>query len=699
MAIKFNPISANFDLVGDSGAGTNLIKSSVATEALLPASGEVDGQIIVVRSTNRVYVWSSADSKWHDSTFTVDTLGATPNSSGMTLSSTTNANGVSTFKLALQPADGTNPGTLTAGTQSIGGSKTFLSTITGNIDKPAGTLAIGASASTINIGNSSSTVTIQGTTIYQNVTNSEIKDAAITLNKNGLAGTASGSGIEFEEASSITGYVKTSTDRNSIILKAPGTAGIATLTPGATDDTVTLNAATQTLSNKTLSGSTNTITNISLSTAVTGTLPVANGGTGTSTGSITGTGSLTFAAGGTNQNVNLTPSGTGSTLINGVNVGIGATTFSPNIVGFGRALTIFSNGSTGSALELAMTGNAIGSEIGSLSFVLPANSSNREGAAVKGYIAGASSGLQGADLAFLTKPESAATAERMRITSTGNVGMGTTSPVTNLHVKNGGASGKTFSNNTGVVIENNGTDNLFFAFQVSTAGANNAFSITNSGNVGIGTATIQNIYGKNLALSGTTSGISFESTTVSKIFAIGAGGAYLNFYDKTANAERMRIDTSGNVGIGTTNPGQKLTVAGTIESTTGGIKFPDGTIQTSAVSGANQITGDIDPSSFSITNNQAVAADVTGLAFANASVRSARVDYSITINATASLYEAGTLLLIQKGAGWEMANMTVGDDTSIVLSVTSAGQVQYTSALYAGFTSGVMKFRALVNPV
>ena len=36
----------------------------------------------------------------------------------------------------------------------------------------------------------------------------------------------------------------------------------------------------------------------------------------------------------------------------------------------------------------------------------------------------------------------------------------------------------------------------------------------------------------------------------------------------------------GNVGIGTTMPSAKLTVAGTIESTTGGFKFPDGTTQT-----------------------------------------------------------------------------------------------------------------------
>ncbi|MGE9743848.1 tail fiber domain-containing protein [Bdellovibrio bacteriovorus] len=57
----------------------------------------------------------------------------------------------------------------------------------------------------------------------------------------------------------------------------------------------------------------------------TGTLPIARGGTGSTTGSITGSGALTFAAGGTNQNITLTPSGTGRTVLNG-NVGIGTTT-------------------------------------------------------------------------------------------------------------------------------------------------------------------------------------------------------------------------------------------------------------------------------------------------------------------------------------------------------------------------------------
>ena len=36
---------------------------------------------------------------------------------------------------------------------------------------------------------------------------------------------------------------------------------------------------------------------------------------------------------------------------------------------------------------------------------------------------------------------------------------------------------------------------------------------------------------------------------------------------------------AGHVGIGSTSPGQMLTVAGTIQSTSGGVMYPDGTTQ------------------------------------------------------------------------------------------------------------------------
>jgi uncharacterized protein (DUF779 family) len=48
--------------------------------------------------------------------------------------------------------------------------------------------------------------------------------------------------------------------------------------------------------------------------------------------------------------------------------------------------------------------------------------------------------------------------------------------------------------------------------------------------------------------------------------------------------ERMRIDSAGNVGIGTTGPVYKLDVAGQIRSSSGGFVFPDGTVQITAAS-------------------------------------------------------------------------------------------------------------------
>ena len=51
-----------------------------------------------------------------------------------------------------------------------------------------------------------------------------------------------------------------------------------------------------------------------------GTLAVANGGTGTSIGSITGSDSLLFAAGGSNKNIRVTPSGTGNFVVTNGNI-------------------------------------------------------------------------------------------------------------------------------------------------------------------------------------------------------------------------------------------------------------------------------------------------------------------------------------------------------------------------------------------
>ena len=90
---------------------------------------------------------------------------------------------------------------------------------------------------------------------------------------------------------------------------------------------ITIAAASNTLTGTTLASNVvnSSLTSVGVITSGTwsgSTIAVANGGTGTSTGSITGTSALTFSAGGTNQNVTLNPSGTGNVILNG-NIGVG----------------------------------------------------------------------------------------------------------------------------------------------------------------------------------------------------------------------------------------------------------------------------------------------------------------------------------------------------------------------------------------
>jgi len=133
--------------------------------------------------------------------------------------------------------------------------------------------------------------------------------------------------------------------------------------------------------------------------------------------------------------------------------------------------------------------------------------------------------------------------------------------------------------------------------------------ITESGsNVGIGTAApavALDIVGNNagLRLSGTgthqvtVTGLSsgrLGQDATGFFFSSDSNGKVIKFLTNNGTLnEWMRITSAGNVGIGTTTPAQKLSVAGMLESTTGGYKFPDGTIQTTASfgGGGGTITG------------------------------------------------------------------------------------------------------------
>ena len=119
-----------------------------------------------------------------------------------------------------------------------------------------------------------------------------------------------------------------------------------------------------------------------------------------------------------------------------------------------------------------------------------------------------------------------------------------------------------------------------------------AGSIFDNGNVGIGTTSpnFQLSLGAGLSHTkialyetGATNHYGMGIVAGQFSFHLNGSGARYAFYDSDdLTNELLTIKGSGNVGIGTTSPSEKLTVVGTIESTSGGIKFPDGTTQTTA---------------------------------------------------------------------------------------------------------------------
>lgn len=161
----------------------------------------------------------------------------------------------------------------------------------------------------------------------------------------------------------------------------------------------------------------------------------------------------------------------------------------------------------------------------------------------------------------------------MYITDAGNVGIGETSPNAKLQVAGIGR----FNSNSLNIALTNAADTSSMYLQTDTAGtefsiANNGGTkrlvIDSSGNVGIGTtAPVEELHVHSSG-SSTRFNITNSTTgaTVSDGLSIQMEGneAYIWNYESsnmrfgTSNDTKMLIDTSGNVGIGTTSPDRKL---------------------------------------------------------------------------------------------------------------------------------------------
>jgi hypothetical protein len=289
-----------------------------------------------------------------------------------------------------------------------------------------------------------------------------------------------------------------------------------------------------------------------------------------------------------------TASATRMTITSSGNVGIG--TSSPT-----SRLHVAASGYPGAGVYRALDVGVFGAvsqriEIGALN-----GSTFTPGAAIDGQLDNPSTtGL----LSFSTRSSNTLT-ERMRINSAGNVGIGTSSPGARLHLTT--SVGVNAASDMLRLSSVDGDPSVYVGLQAQRDNASgqglniqvtNVFGtifeaarITPAGNVGIGTSspdgtlhvqtfTTNNAIFQNAAhntLTNLSTALTFSRSdginNLAAIFGWNAGGlalagregiAFATGGDALYNStiERMRIDSSGNVGIGTSSPAQRLDISG-----------------------------------------------------------------------------------------------------------------------------------------
>ena len=122
---------------------------------------------------------------------------------------------------------------------------------------------------------------------------------------------------------------------------------------------------------------------------------------------------------------------------------------------------------------------------------------------------------------------------------------------------------------------------------ILNTGASTNGLIVSAGKVGIGVASPAaplEVYGGSGAASQSAGDILrlYSVTTAKLLFGFDPITPFGSWIQSNSSYPILLNPVAGNVGIGTTSPSQKLSVGGTVYSSSGGFKFPDGTTQTSA---------------------------------------------------------------------------------------------------------------------
>ena len=290
--------------------------------------------------------------------------------------------------------------------------------------------------------------------------------------------------------------------------------------------------------------------------------------------------------------------------------------------------------------------------------------------------AAAGTGNSGGGIITLgTSPGYGAPIERFRITTSGNVGIGTTSPSEKLDVAgNAIVRGDIVSRDTypsiyvdhsGTVmggIRADGTNKLELktlttaplSFQVNNS---EKMRILSSGNVGIGTTSPSELLhlfstsgGTMFALEGNNPEILLDDNNGDNVYIRNTGGD-LAFKKTDGSSVNMTIEQGGNVGIGTTSPSVKLQVEG------------DGIFNGSVIINKNAET---------LRLGTTEASGGTYQTWHNASGIKGFFGYGSTVNDIISLVNEENST-IQLGTNGRTADFIVSADGNIGLGITSPG--------------------------
>ena len=176
-------------------------------------------------------------------------------------------------------------------------------------------------------------------------------------------------------------------------------------------------------------------------------------------------------------------------------------------------------------LELAGNRTLGENQVGEIKFT-NINTTNNVVASISGN--NTTTGVTGGSLSFSTKTDAGSLTERMRITPSGSVGIGTSAPTS------------TSSFNKFLEINGGSVNSALCLSGLNTAG---------QGTIGYDSG---NLYIEALGNpTGTNNNILFSTTSTNS---------------SSTRIERMRITSGGKVGIGVTNPNYSLTVAGSIQA-------------------------------------------------------------------------------------------------------------------------------------